>query len=51
MKVATAVVVPDLPDSDSTELRGYYGHELKNLVIAPDNKLYVEVEIGLWCGG
>jgi len=37
------VVVPDLPDSSSPELHGYYGHELKNLVIGPDNKLYVDI--------
>ena len=37
------VVVPELPDSSSPELHGYYGHELKNLVIGPDNKLYVDI--------
>ncbi|HYY28344.1 MAG TPA: hypothetical protein VE860_10385, partial [Chthoniobacterales bacterium] len=37
------VIVPDLPDSSSPELRGYYRHELKNLVIGPDDKLYVDI--------
>jgi glucose/arabinose dehydrogenase len=37
------VIVPNLPDSSSPELGGSYGHELKNLVIGPDNKLYVDV--------
>jgi glucose/arabinose dehydrogenase len=37
------VVVPDLPDSSSPELHGYYGHKLKNLVIGPDNRLYVDI--------
>lgn len=37
------VIVPDLPDSSSPELRGPYRHELKNLVIGPDNKLYIDL--------
>jgi glucose/arabinose dehydrogenase len=37
------VIVPDLPDSSSPELRGYYRHELKNLVIGLDEKLYVDI--------
>jgi glucose/arabinose dehydrogenase len=37
------VIVPDLPDSSSPELRGYYRHELKSLVIGPDDKLYVDI--------
>ena len=37
------VIVPNLPDSSSPELRGPYRHELKNLVIGPDNKLYVDI--------
>ena len=36
------IIVPNLPDS-SPELRGPYRHELKNLVIGPDNKLYVDI--------
>ena len=38
-----AVIVPNLPDSSSQELHGPYGHELKNLVIGPDNELYVDI--------
>jgi glucose/arabinose dehydrogenase len=37
------VIVPNLPDSSSPELHGPYRHELKNLVIGPDNKLYVDI--------
>ena len=37
------VLAPGLPDSSSPELRGYYRHELKNLVIGPDDKLYVDI--------
>ncbi|MBV9642993.1 MAG: sugar dehydrogenase [Verrucomicrobia bacterium] len=37
------VIVPNLPDSSSPELGGSYRHELKNLVIGPDNKLYVDI--------
>jgi glucose/arabinose dehydrogenase len=37
------LIVPNLPDSSSPELRGPYRHELKNLVIGPDNKLYVDI--------
>jgi glucose/arabinose dehydrogenase len=38
-----AVIIPNLPDSSSPDLHGPYGHELKNLVIGPDNKLYVDI--------
>src|SRR5207237_4031149 len=37
------VVVPNLPDSSSVELRGSYGHELKNFAISPDRHLYVDI--------
>jgi glucose/arabinose dehydrogenase len=37
------VIVPDLPSSSSPELHGAYGHELKNIAIGPDNKLYVAI--------
>jgi glucose/arabinose dehydrogenase len=37
------VIVPNLPDSSNIELRGPYRHWLKNLVIGPDNKLYVDI--------
>ena len=36
-------VVPGLPDGSSPELHGAYGHDLKDIVIGPDNKLYVDV--------
>jgi glucose/arabinose dehydrogenase len=32
-----------LPDSSSPELGGSYRHALKNLVIGPDDKLYVDI--------
>jgi glucose/arabinose dehydrogenase len=37
------VIVPNLPDNSSPELGGVYRHALKNLVIGPDNKLYVDI--------
>lgn len=37
------VVVADLPDSSTAELRGAYGHELKNIAIDPQHRLYVSV--------
>jgi glucose/arabinose dehydrogenase len=37
------VIVPNLPDSSSPELGGVYRHVLKNLVIGPDKKLYVDI--------
>jgi glucose/arabinose dehydrogenase len=37
------VIVPNLPDGSSPELHGAYRHDLKNLVIGPDNKLYVDI--------
>jgi glucose/arabinose dehydrogenase len=37
------VIVPNLPDGSSPELGGTYGHELKNLVIGPENKLYLDI--------
>ena len=37
------VIVPNLPDSSSPELGGFYRHVLKNLVIGPDKKLYVDI--------
>jgi glucose/arabinose dehydrogenase len=37
------VIVPNLPDSSSPELRGQYRHWLKNLVIGPDNKLSIDI--------
>jgi glucose/arabinose dehydrogenase len=37
------VIIPNLPDSSSPELLGSYRHALKNLVIGPDDKLYVDI--------
>jgi glucose/arabinose dehydrogenase len=37
------VVVRNLPDTSSAELRGSYRHELKNLAISPDRHLYVDI--------
>ncbi|WP_194722945.1 PQQ-dependent sugar dehydrogenase [Noviherbaspirillum malthae] len=40
---ARDTVVADLPDSSLAELGGTYGHELKNIALSPDHKLYVSV--------
>ena len=37
------VVVDDLPDDSTPELQGQYGHQLKNIALSPDHKLYVSV--------
>jgi glucose/arabinose dehydrogenase len=37
------VVVADLPDDSTPELQGRYGHQLKNIALSPDNKLYVSI--------
>jgi glucose/arabinose dehydrogenase len=37
------IVVPNLPDRSSPNLGGAYGHELKNIAIGPDQKLYVDI--------
>jgi glucose/arabinose dehydrogenase len=37
------VVVDNLPDASTPELQGAYGHELKNIALGPDNKLYVSI--------
>jgi glucose/arabinose dehydrogenase len=37
------IVVPNLPDRSSPDLGGAYGHELKNIAIGPDQKLYVDI--------
>lgn len=36
-------VVEGLPDDSTPELQGSYGHQLKNIALSPDNKLYVSV--------
>ncbi len=40
---ARQVVVAGLPDASSPELRGAYGHQLKNIALGPDDKLYVAI--------
>lgn len=37
------IVIDNLPDASAAELRGAYGHELKNIAIGPDDKLYVSI--------
>ncbi len=37
------VVVADLPDDSTPELRGAYNHQLKNIALSPDHKLYVSI--------
>jgi len=37
------VVVDDLPDASNTELQGSYFHELKNIAISADHRLYVSI--------
>jgi glucose/arabinose dehydrogenase len=36
-------IIRDLPDGSSSELNGAYGHQLKNITIGPDNKLYMAI--------
>jgi glucose/arabinose dehydrogenase len=40
---ARQVVITGLPDASSPELNGTYGHELKNIAIDGNNKLYVSI--------
>ena len=40
---ARQVVVAGLPDASSPELNGSYGHELKNIALDGNNKLYVSI--------
>ncbi|MDX5421346.1 MAG: T9SS type A sorting domain-containing protein, partial [Hymenobacteraceae bacterium] len=37
------VVVPDLPDESLPELKGSYGHVLKNIALDSNHKLYVSI--------
>jgi glucose/arabinose dehydrogenase len=37
------VVVDNLPDNSTPELRGAYSHDLKNIALGPDDKLYVSI--------
>jgi len=36
-------IVAGLPDASLSELRGAYGHELKNIAIGPGDRLYVSI--------
>jgi glucose/arabinose dehydrogenase len=40
---AREVIVDNLPNASLPELRGTYFHELKNIALGPDNKLYVSI--------
>ncbi|WP_292937738.1 sugar dehydrogenase [Noviherbaspirillum sp.] len=40
---ARETVVADLPDDSTPELQGSYGHELKNIALSADHKLYVSI--------
>jgi glucose/arabinose dehydrogenase len=37
------IVVKGLPDSSTSELKGAYGHELKNIALDANDKLYVSI--------
>ena len=37
------VVVDNLPDDSTPELQGSYGHQLKNIALSADNRMYVSV--------
>lgn len=37
------IVVANLPDSSSSELGGFYGHQLKNIALDSNHKLYVSI--------
>ncbi|MBD2528386.1 PQQ-dependent sugar dehydrogenase [Nostoc flagelliforme FACHB-838] len=37
------IVVTGLPDSSTSELKGSYGHELKNIALDANHKLYVSI--------
>ncbi|HZF66608.1 MAG TPA: hypothetical protein VEZ47_01055, partial [Gemmatirosa sp.] len=37
------VIVAGLPSESDPELRGRYGHELKNIALGPDGRLYVSI--------
>src|SRR5262249_12706398 len=37
------IVLANLPDRSSPSLGGAYGHELKNIAIGPDRRLYVDI--------
>jgi glucose/arabinose dehydrogenase len=37
------VIVADLPDASTPELRGAYNHQLKNIALSPEHKLYISI--------
>jgi glucose/arabinose dehydrogenase len=37
------IIIANLPDVSSSELHGVYEHQLKNIALGPDNKLYVSI--------
>lgn len=37
------VIVDDLPSASLPELQGTYSHELKNIALSPDHKLYISI--------
>lgn len=37
------IIITGLPDASTPELRGNYGHELKNIALDANNKLYVSI--------
>lgn len=42
-RAVAEVVVGNLPDNSTPELKGTYSHELKGITLGPDHKLYVSV--------
>ncbi|OWW22151.1 PQQ-dependent sugar dehydrogenase [Noviherbaspirillum denitrificans] len=40
---ADETVIDGLPDDSTPELRGTYGHQLKNIALSPDHRLYVSI--------
>ncbi|GIZ52270.1 PQQ-dependent sugar dehydrogenase [Noviherbaspirillum aridicola] len=42
-RAGAQTVVDGLPDGSLPGLQGNYGHELKNIALSPDNKLYVSI--------
>ncbi|RZI44760.1 sugar dehydrogenase [Herbaspirillum sp. HC18] len=40
---AAEAVINGLPDASTPELQGAYGHELKNIALSPDHRLYVSI--------
>lgn len=42
-RAASEIVLDNLPDDSTEGLRGAYGHELKNIALSPDDRLYVSI--------